>query len=98
MNKQEFESRIGKEVSNSDYEIIETVYTYHPCISETKGKDQIADLYTKYGMLIIKDMLHTSWLAKNIEDEGRKIRSRIADLQQQLEDNIERRENLKQGR
>lgn len=98
MNKQEFEAWIGKEINNSDYEIIETVYTFHPCISETKGKEQIADLYTKYGMRIIKDMLNTSWLTKDLEDEGSKIRSRIADLQQQLEANTERRENLKQGR
>lgn len=43
MMKCEFEERIGGEVRQSDYNIIEHVYTWHPAISNTEGKDQIAD-------------------------------------------------------
>ena len=45
MMKQEFEKLIGKEVSEEDYSLIDRVYTFHPAISETEGKKQIAILY-----------------------------------------------------
>lgn len=50
MMKQEFENLIGKEVSDKDYEVIDRVYTFHPAISETEGKKQIADIYNAGGM------------------------------------------------
>lgn len=62
MNRAEFENRVEKRkgfamsVTEADWKIIEKVYTFHPSISETKGKEQIADLYTEYGMGIIRDM------------------------------------------
>lgn len=45
MTKQEFEKRIGAEISQKDYSIVEHVYTWHPSISEVEGKEQIAKLY-----------------------------------------------------
>lgn len=50
MMKQEFENLIGKEVSDKDYEVIDRVYTFHPAISETEGKKQIADNGKKWVM------------------------------------------------
>lgn len=50
MTKQEFEERLGKTVNDRDYVRIEEVYTYHPSISETEGKNQIAYLYKTFGM------------------------------------------------
>lgn len=97
MNKQEFEARIGKEVSNSNYEIIETVYTFHPCISETKGKDQIADLYTTYGMRIIKDMLKTACKAQDLEREKDKVESEINQLKLQQAKIVYEQSVLKTG-
>ena len=41
MTKQEFEKRIGAEISQKDYSIVEHVYTWHPSISEVEGKKQI---------------------------------------------------------
>ena len=41
MTKQEFEQRLGWAVSENEYRNIETVYAFHPSISETAGKDQI---------------------------------------------------------
>lgn len=44
MTKQEFQKRIGAEISQKDYSIVEHVYTWHPSISEVEGKEQIAEL------------------------------------------------------
>ena len=44
MTKQEFQKRIGAEISQKDYSIVEHVYTWHPYISEVEGKDCL--LYT----------------------------------------------------
>lgn len=49
MTKQEFQKRIGAEISQKDYSIVEHVYTWHPSISEVEGKEQIAELYKSYG-------------------------------------------------
>lgn len=38
MTKQEFEKRIGAEISQKDYSIVEHVYTWHPSISEVGGQ------------------------------------------------------------
>lgn len=38
MTKQEFEKKIGAEISQKDYSIVEHVYTWHPSISEVEGK------------------------------------------------------------
>lgn len=56
MSKQEFELLVGQWVDNKEYELIEKVYTCHPSISEVDGKKQIAGLYLRYGMVVIKDM------------------------------------------
>lgn len=40
----------------NEYKLIEYVYTWYPTISETKGKEQVAQLYATYGMTIFKDM------------------------------------------
>jgi hypothetical protein len=57
MMKNEFEDHIGHAVSDEEYSTIEYVHTWHPAISETEGKAQIAKLYTDYGMTVIEDMV-----------------------------------------
>ena len=86
MTKQEFEQRLGKTVSEKDYAKIEEVYTTHPSISETEGKDQIAYLYKTFGMRIIEDMLPTARKARELEDEMRKTRTRINTSQETMTD------------
>lgn len=88
MTKSEFESRIENSVSNKDYEIIEKVYTYHPSVSETKGKEEIAYIYRNFGMRVIKDMLAT---AKEVEE----IQTEIQSLKLKLETLTVRYEVLK---
>jgi len=54
MMKQEFERLVGKEVNPNTYEKIETVYMNYPGIND---KQQIADLFRQFGMVIIEDLL-----------------------------------------
>jgi hypothetical protein len=77
MNKQEFEEKIGKEISDSDYQAIEIVYMWHPSISNSNGKQQIADIYAIGGMTIIMDML---WRAERAFEIGQKIAKLESDL------------------
>lgn len=86
MTKQEFEQRLGKTVSEKDYAKIEEVYTTHPSISETEGKDQIAYLYKTFGMRIIEDMIPTARKAREIEDEIRKTRAQLDHLTEELKE------------
>jgi hypothetical protein len=68
MNKQEFESRTTKPITDSDYAKVELVYTFHPSIDCNKGKDEIAQLYNMFGMRVIMDMIPTAEKAKDLED------------------------------
>lgn len=38
MTKQEFKALTKRDFTDKEYETIETVYTFHPAISETEGK------------------------------------------------------------
>ena len=75
MNKQEFMSKVAEvtpkekqiqEVPDREYSIIEKVYTFHPAISETEGKRQIAELYVNFGMALIMDMVPRAELMANV--------------------------------
>ena len=77
MTRQEFEQRLGWSVSENEYRNIETVYTFHPSISETAGKDQITYLYKTFGMRIIEDMLPTAEQSKVLEEQIRDSKIRL---------------------
>ena len=79
MTKTEFEERIGKTVSESDYKVIETVYTFHPVIDNVLGKDQIATIYKAGGMRIMRDMLPTAEYVKKLETEITQLRGMVAE-------------------
>lgn len=86
MMKQEFEERIGGEVRQSDYAIIEHVYTWHPAISNTEGKEQIATLYKMGGMCLIKDMQPTAKLMDELDTEKRDAERKLKEIQKKIED------------
>lgn len=44
MQKQEFEERIERTVTDEQYKVIEEVYMWHPSILNTSGKDEVAEL------------------------------------------------------
>lgn len=78
--KSEFEQRINRSISDSDYRIVDTVYTWHPSIDSNKGKDQLAYLYDNYGMRIIKDMLPTAEKAKDLLKRIEKLNAEVKQL------------------
>ena len=87
MTKQEFEERAGTKVTSEQYNKIEFVYTYHPCISNTEGKDRIATIYKIGGMRLIRDMTSTACKARDLEEEAAKYKAeleRIKEVQEQL--------------
>ncbi len=86
MTIQEFQRELGATVSNKDYPAIEYVYTFHPSISNTEGKKQIANLYRLGGMRLIKDMLPTAKRAEELESKIRKTNANLAQLKKQYED------------
>ncbi len=86
MTKQEFEERAGGEVSASQYAIIEEVYTYHPCIKNVEGKEQVATLYKFFGMRLIYDMLPTAREAKRLDLELRRARGLVKQLESEYEE------------
>ena len=57
MQKQEFEERIERTVTDEQYKVIEEVYMWHPSIRNTSGKDEVAELYKSFGMTIFHDVL-----------------------------------------
>lgn len=73
MMKEEFEKFVGETVSNEDYNVIETVYIWHPSISEVSGKDQISSIYRQFGMPVINDMLETAMYAKELDAQRRQL-------------------------
>ena len=95
MTKDEFMSKVAEAtpkekeipvVSNTDYALIERVYTLHPAISETEGKRQIAELYVNFGMVLIMDMLPRAEVMAKKEEELREARAALSRIQEEIEE------------
>ena len=86
MMKYEFEEKlheiepIQRTVSGDDYKLIEYVYTYHPSISDTEGKRQVALLYHEFGIQIFKDMEAAATANQVLESTIRKTRAELQKL------------------
>lgn len=85
MNKDEFESRIGREVSASEYAEIEYVYTWHPAIRNVEGKDQIAAIFNAGGMMVIRSMKEAATMAETVEEELRAEMRKVERLKGRLQ-------------
>lgn len=85
MTKDEFISKIttDKIPTDEEYDVIETVYAFHPCIDNVKGKEQIAELYSKFGFRVIKDMKETAEKARQLEDKILKLNSQLDAVRQE---------------
>lgn len=86
MTDTEFLSRLPegtKEPTDQEFETIQFVYNYHPSIHPVEGKNQIAMLYSTFGMRVILDMFETAKRMQEIEDETRACRSRLQELQKE---------------
>mgnify|MGYP000911950086 FL=1 len=82
MTKQELKRLTKRDFTDAEYEAIETVYTFHPAISETEGKQQIASLYDTFGFRIIADMLPTAIKAKEYEEQIARKKHELEELQE----------------
>ena len=94
MTKQEFLDYVKElipsndpkyKVSDQDYSTIETVYQFHPSISDSNGKAEIAKLYVKFGMPIINDMKPRAELMAQKERELSDLDSSILALKQDMD-------------
>lgn len=81
--KQSLTARLQREVTDAEYAEIEFVYNWHPSISNTEGKDQIAYLYNTFGMRIIRDMMPTAKKAKELDSEILATKHRLEELQEE---------------
>ena len=96
MMKYEFEScvkelnKVGCKVSDNDYALIEKVYTFHPSVSETHGKAQVAWLYNEFGMRIFRDMEATA-------DANMKLEEAIRDARRTLQRLLDTADELRKG-
>lgn len=89
MTKQEFLTRLPKGArtpSDKEFEVITLVYDYHPSILPVEGKDQIARLYSEFGMRIILDMQETAKRMQEISAEIRSLRARIEELEDERQE------------
>ncbi len=88
MTREEFEKRVdeGKKMPTSEeYSIIEKVYTFHPSISETEGKSQIALIYNTFGMAVIRDMLPRAELMRKKEEAFTTARLEMQRIKDEME-------------
>lgn len=81
MNIQEFEKRVNEAITDSDWEIIQKVYTWHPAISDTNGKDEIASIWKIGGMPLIKGMVEVADLTMKLDEEERRIKAQLTKIQ-----------------
>ena len=82
MTKQEFEQRIGAQISRQDYNIVEEVYMWHPLIPNAGGKDKIAELYKLGGMTLMQDMFAR---AQQLEQQDTNLRREYGELRKEYE-------------
>ena len=87
MQKQEFEERIERTVTDEQYKVIEEVYMWHPSIRNTSGKDEVAELYKSFGMTIFHDMLPRAKKAhrEKLDAELEQLRENRMELEAEIE-------------
>ncbi len=81
MNKNEFEERAKVTVTDQEYSIIDKVYTWHPSISNTEGKEQIVMLYKNFGMNFIQGMVEAADMMINLDREEREAIKKLDAIQ-----------------
>ena len=88
MWKTEFEELIQGTISDQDYKVIEKVYQFHPAVSETCGKEEVAELYKSFGMTVFYDMLPRAEKSSGLEQweypERRVERAEIEKMKKSL--------------
>lgn len=91
MLKEEFEERVGRAVTAQEFNIINEVYVFHPSISDTEGKDQMAELYNRFGFMLILDMYPTAKKAEEYYNRRLDLRAQMAQLEEEEKDYMSKR-------
>lgn len=91
MMYQEFINRLPEGTRHPtapEYDEIEYVYASHPSISESghEGQEQIARLYSEFGMRIIRDMTPTAEKAEQLRTELIAARNKVDRLTEELKE------------
>ncbi len=78
----------AKKPTDREYEEIEYVYAWHPSISESghEGQEQIAKLYSEFGMRIIRDMTPTAEKAEQLRTELIAARNKVERITEDLKE------------
>ncbi len=87
MKKEEFEDLVGQALSDWDYEIVETVYQYHPAIRETSGKEEVAELYKSFSMTIFYDMIGRAERNRDLESALRCAQAEADRIREEMNQN-----------
>lgn len=80
MTKQEFEKLLGEEVSYANFSVIETVYNFHPSISERHGKTEIVHMYQLGGMAVMEDMYVRAKRLQSTDEVILRLQQRITEV------------------
>lgn len=91
MMYQEFVNRLPdgtRHPTNSEYEEIELVYASHPSISGSghEGQEQIARLYSEFGMRIIYDMFPTAKKVERLRTELISAKNKVERITEELKE------------
>ena len=76
--------------TDEEYKAIEYVYTWHPSISNVKGKEQIVWIYCNLGMRGIYDMYGSAVTMENLDNRLRSAQARVKAIEEEID-------NLKKG-
>lgn len=85
MTKQEFEKLARSTVTNEEYKIIEKVYTWHPAIQNTDGKNQIATIFLAGGMAVMKNMQETAEYMIRLDKEMAALKAQTEKVKNRME-------------
>lgn len=99
MDKQEFMKEVShitspnmniREVTETEFELIGKVYTWHPTISNIKGKQQVAWMYVNIGITVFRELYDVAEQMELLDAE----RTRIEKLYNRQIKSIEIHENM----
>lgn len=84
--KNELKTDKHKYPTEEEYKLIEYVYNFHPSISETEGKKQVAYLYESFGMSIFRDMEARADFMRVKEGKLQKAKAEVERIQKQMKE------------
>jgi hypothetical protein len=87
MNASEFKELTDGEgvYSAQQWEIVETVYNFHPLIPDFGGKEKIAQLFKLGGIGLLSDMLPAARTAQALEEAVREAKNELSLAQARLD-------------